>query len=84
MSSTDSTSCTTPTVITTSKILDISGVDPPEVTSAITASATFDEAFIEGQIMTDTVSPTAIIVAIKWKVLLDVLVDITEEKSLVR
>ena len=81
VTSTNSTTSASSMKITTGEIINICGVNRPEVPSAVTAASVLDETLVQREVMSDAVSPAAVVVSVVGEVLLDELVDITKKKT---
>lgn len=57
----DAPPCPAPVVIPFGEVLQVGGVDGPEVAFAVVAAAGFDEALIEGQVVADAVPPALLL-----------------------
>ena len=59
-------------------------MDGPVVALATVGATVFDEALVEGEVVSDAVLPSLVLFAVEGEVIHDVLVDVTEHHLLVR
>ena len=59
-------------------------MDGPVVALAAVGATVFDEALVEGEVVSDAVLPSLVLFAVEGEVIHDVLVDVTEYHLLVR